>query len=210
MIAPSKTRQDGQAPQGRAMLREGAILRATLELLTEVGYDRTSIDAVAARARSSKTTIYRRWPNKAELVVAAVKRYAGHQLVAQPDAGSLRADLVNLVRAMCEALAGQDAALILALATAARADPELGLTVRMQILDDKRVACAAVVERAVARGEAASKAAADMLADVCSAMLFARLCITGEPLDDAFVFELIDVVLMPMLTSPVPGARAES
>jgi AcrR family transcriptional regulator len=61
----------------RGAAREEAILLATLELLGEAGYDRMTMDAVAARARASKATIYRRWPDKAGLVVAAVRRHAG-------------------------------------------------------------------------------------------------------------------------------------
>ena len=65
------------AKAGRGAQREEAILLATLQLLAESGYDQLTIDAVAARARCSKATIYRRWPGKAALVVTAVRRYAG-------------------------------------------------------------------------------------------------------------------------------------
>ena len=62
-------------PGGRGATRETAILQATLELLAESGYDQLTIDAVAARARCSKATIYRRWPGKAALVITAVRRH---------------------------------------------------------------------------------------------------------------------------------------
>ncbi len=81
-------------------MREIAILRATLELLAESGYDQLTIDAVAARARCSKATIYRRWPDKAALVITAVRRHAGQPGIAAPDTGSLRSDLCAALQAM--------------------------------------------------------------------------------------------------------------
>src|SRR5262249_52228886 len=61
---------------GRGDVRYDAILLAALRLLAEVGYDQMTMDAIAERARASKATIYRRWSGKADLVVAALKRYA--------------------------------------------------------------------------------------------------------------------------------------
>src|ERR671937_591346 len=87
-------------PGGRGAARETAILQATLELLAESGYDQLTIDAVAARARCSKATIYRRWPDKAALVVTAVRRHAGQPAAAAPETGSLRSDLLAALAAM--------------------------------------------------------------------------------------------------------------
>ena len=134
-------------------MREEAILLATLELLAEAGYDQLTMDGVAARARCSKATIYRRWPGKAELVMTAVRRHAGSPAAAAPDTGSLRADLLAVVEAMRASLVGQDAALILGLMIAMRRDPELARVVRDQILDTKREVFGAAIARAVARGD---------------------------------------------------------
>src|SRR5215467_9323345 len=75
--------------------RHEAICDAVFELLSEVGYDRMSMDAVAARARASKATIYRAWPNKPDLVCEAL----AHRLGGTPEppaTGSLRGDLIAL------------------------------------------------------------------------------------------------------------------
>ena len=77
--------------------RDAAICDAALALLVEVGYDRMSMDAVAARARASKATIYRRWPGKQELVLDAV-RSRGAGLTVAEDTGCLRGDLVATYR----------------------------------------------------------------------------------------------------------------
>ena len=78
--------------------REFAICDAALALLAEVGYDRMSMDAVAARARASKATIYRRWPGKRELVLEAVRTRVA-DIVEPPDTGSLSGDIIATLRA---------------------------------------------------------------------------------------------------------------
>ena len=191
-------------PAGRGAARETAILRATLELLAESGYDQLTIDAVAARARCSKATIYRRWPGKAALVSTAVRRHAGQPAAAVPDTGSLRSDLQAALGAMRSSLAGQDAALILGLLTAMHRDPELAGAVREQVLNVKREIFGAVIARAAARGQVPAATDGALLAEISSAVLLSRLLVTGEPLDDAFTQHLVDAVLLPALERPSP------
>jgi AcrR family transcriptional regulator len=188
----------------RGAVREDAILRATLELLAESGYDQLTIDAVAARARSSKATIYRRWPGKAALVSTAVRRHAGQPAAAAPDTGSLRSDLLAALQVMRSSLSGQDAALILGLLSAMHRDPELAGAVREQVLDAKREVFGAVIARAAARRQIAATADGALLAEISSAVLLSRLLVTGEPLDDAFTQHLVDAVLLPALERPSP------
>jgi AcrR family transcriptional regulator len=187
------------ATAGRGALREEAILLATLTLLAESGYDQLTIDAVAARARCSKATIYRRWPGKAGLVVTAVRRYAGRSGIAASETGSLRSDLLAALQAMRSSLADQDAALILGLLIAMRRDPELAAAVRDQVLDAKREVLGTAIDRAIARGEILADTDTGLLAEISSAVLFSRLLVTGEPLDDDFIQHLVDTVLLPAL-----------
>lgn len=191
-------------PGGRGAAREAAILQVTLELLAESGYDQLTIDAVAARARCSKATIYRRWPGKAALVITAVRQHAGQPAMAVPDTGSLRSDLLAALQAMRSSLSGQDAALILGLLIAMHRDPELADVVRQQVLLAKREVFDAVIARAVARGDVQATADGALLAEISSAVLFSRLLVTGEPLDSAFTRHLVDAVLLPALGRPSP------
>ena len=187
------------AQHTRGEVREEAILRATLELLAEVGYDQLTIDGVAARAHCSKATIYRRWQGKPELVIAAVRRHSAPPPQPAPGTGSLREDLLAALEAMRSSLAGQDTALLLGLMTAMRHDRELAAVVREQVLDNKREVFGAAVARAVARGELPAGAGHTLLAEISSAMLLSRLLVTSEPLDAAFAQELVDDVLLPLL-----------
>ena len=190
---------------GRGAARESAILRATLDLLAESGYDQLTIDAVAARARCSKATIYRRWPGKAALVITAVRRLARQPAMAAPDTGSLRSDLLAALQVMRASLSGQDAALILGLLVAMHRDPELAEAVRKQVLDTKREVFGAVISRAAARGDVPAATDGALLAEISSAALFSRLLVTGQPLDDAFTQHLVDAVLLPALGRPPSG-----
>jgi AcrR family transcriptional regulator len=189
-------------PGGRGVVRETAILRAALELLAESGYDQLTIDAVAARARCSKATIYRRWPGKAALVITAVRRHAGQPTAAAPDTGSLRSDLQAALQVMRSSLSGQDTPLILGLLSAMHRDPELADAVTEQVLRAKREVFGAVIARAAARGEVPATTDGALLAEISSAVLFSRLLVTGEPLDDAFMQHLVDAVLLPALGRP--------
>jgi AcrR family transcriptional regulator len=183
----------------RSEVREEAILHAAMNLLSEVGYDQMTIDAVAERARASKATIYRRWSGKADLVTTAVRRYAGTPVTTPSETTSLRDDLVAVLQSLRASLTGQDAALILGLLVAMRRDPDLADTVRRHVLDHKREVFAAVLTRAVARGDLPATADHTLLAEISSAALFSRLLITGEPLDDQFLRKLVDAVLLPLL-----------
>ena len=118
---------------GRGDVREQAILAAAFELLAVVGYERLTMDGVAEHARASKTTIYRRWPNKAALVVAAFAAMdppPSDEL----DTGSLRGDLLALLRAVRERFTGPNMSRMSSLMFAMQADPELAAELRSYFL----------------------------------------------------------------------------
>ena len=181
----------------RAQVREEAILLAAMALLGEVGYDRMSVDAVAERAHASKATIYRRWPGQSWWAWRSGARRARTRPTCRPAA---------CVRTCSRAadrgasLAGQDADLILGLLSAMRHDPDLAQIVRRHVLDHKREVFATVLTRAADRGDIPDSADYALLAEISSAVLFSRLLITDEPLDDDFLAGLVDVVLLPALT----------
>jgi AcrR family transcriptional regulator len=183
----------------RGEIREEAILLAAMSLLAEVGYDQLTIEDIAKRASASKATIYRRWPGKADLVATAIRRYAGTPVTAPAETGNLRDDLMAVLLELRASLTGQDSALILGLLIAMRRDAELASTVRRHVLDHKREVFATVLARAVARGEIPATIDHAILAEIGSAALLSRLLVTGEPLDDPYLRQLVDAVLLPML-----------
>jgi AcrR family transcriptional regulator len=195
------------APARRGGVCDAAIRDAALELLVEVGYDRMTIDALAARARASKATIYRRWSGKRELVVDAINCRAEH-LPEPPDTGSLRGDIAATLHAMAEGIGGQDADLMAGVLRAMRSSPELADSVREQVIEDKRQIGRTLVARAVARGELPPGADPGIFNDTAPALMFFRVLVTGQPVDDDFLDHVTDDVLVPLLVrsgQPNPG-----
>jgi AcrR family transcriptional regulator len=182
----------------RSAAREFAICDAALALLAEVGYDRMSMDAVAARAKASKATIYRRWPGKRELVLEAVRSRVA-DIVEPPDTGCLRGDIIATLRVMADGIGGQDADLMAGVLRAMRSTPELAECVRTQVLDRKRYIGRTLIERAVARGELPTDADPDVWHEVAPALMFFRILVTDGSVDDAFLTHVADDVLVPLL-----------
>lgn len=178
---------------------DAAILNATVELVAELGYDRTTLDAVAARAGVSKPTIYRRWPaGKDELVAAAVAS-CQHDVAADLDTGTLRGDLVATVELFISGMR-ENAHLAAGLTQRLRESPQLAEVFREQLVPAKRQYFEAIMRRAVERGELPRvPEAAGLIADVAPALIHARALITGDPLDDRFINQLVDQVLIPAL-----------
>jgi AcrR family transcriptional regulator len=191
----------GHPRRGRG--REPAIRDAALEVLAEVGYDRMSMDAVAARAHASKATIYRRWPDKAGLVLDAMRCRVAEPLE-PPDTGSLRGDIVATLQVMSAGLGSVDADLMAGMLRAMRSAPELADCVRNQLLEQKRYISRTLVARAVARGELPPTADPDVFHETAPALMFFRLLVLDAPVDDAFLAHIADDVLIPLLSRTGP------
>jgi AcrR family transcriptional regulator len=194
------------ATSSRGDCREQAILDTALDLIGEVGYERMSMDALAARARASKATIYRRWPGKAQVVAEAIRRRACPAMAETPDTGTLRGDLLAALRAQRDILAGQDCPLFTGLMMASRDDEELGSLLRAQMGADKQRVAAVLFDRAAARGEVDPAAEPALIQELVPALLFMRLMITGEPTDDVYLVHIVDDVLLPLLAG-CPSCR---
>ena len=202
------TERSAPVPHGRPRdeLREQAMLEAALELLVEVGYDRLSIDAIAARSHSSKATFYRRWANKAEVVSEALRRFKG-RCGDDPnlDTGSLRGDLVAKVSWLCSEVS-LDGALVAGVMRAMHSDPALAELVHQQVLGGKLGAAAGMADRAVRRGELVEGAPVELAFEVATSMIFSRTLLADEPADRAFAEHLVDDILLPLLGVARQGA----
>ena len=121
------------------------LLAVTLELLQEHGYDRLTLDAVATTARASKATIYRRWPTKAELVLAAFVE-GTRQVAVDPDTGTLRGDLLKLGESIC-AHVSTHASTIRAVLVEISRSAELDAMMQEQFLDQRKALMAHVLQQ---------------------------------------------------------------
>lgn len=197
--------------------REAAILQAALEVLSEVGYDRLTIDAVAAKAKASKATVYRRWADKAGLVVDAMQTLTPMPPPGQaeppcywPDTGSLRGDLLAGVRNFAARLNTEEGKLMAAVMTAQMRDPALAAAMRAATSDEKLRSCRILVGRAVARGEVATTTGSDTFVEVLPAVMFNRLLIVGRPFDEEFITHVVDDIALPLLTTTRVTDRSPS
>jgi AcrR family transcriptional regulator len=136
-----------QRGRPRSDLSRQAILRAALDLVAEVGYRSTTIEAIAARAGAGKQTIYRWWPGKAELVLDAVTADAAREIPV-PDTGAVRADLTAFLAATFAAARRPGVlAQLRALMAEAQLDPDFGAALDERFLRSRREALAALLRR---------------------------------------------------------------
>jgi AcrR family transcriptional regulator len=181
-----------ERPRGRPRdeSRDRAIETAALELIVEQGFAGLTMEGVAARAGVAKTTVYRRWDNKAALVIDAFLR-AGRDPSVAPDTGSVRGDLLEMLRAFLHMVQSQGE-LVQALVAEQRRHPELAEAFRVTFLNQKKAAVREVLARGVARGEIPPHADLGLLADVGAALIWYRLSISGAPLDDDLPERIVD------------------
>jgi AcrR family transcriptional regulator len=183
--------------------RETELLDVTLQLLQEHGYERLTIDAVAAMARASKATVYRRWPSKAELVLAAFIEGV-RQIAVHPNTGTLRGDLLQLGEA-CREQASAQAGTIRAVLVETSRHPALNEALQNQFLDQRKALIHQVLRDAVDRGEIDATVISDELWDVLPGYLIFRIVMPSRPPTRETVRTLVDDVLIPSLTRKVIG-----
>ncbi len=187
----------------RGVAREQAILAATLELLSEVGFERLTCDAVAARARASKATIYRKWPDKAALVSDAVRRHTEQEQPPAPDTGDLRQDLLEAVADTAEALAEGPGPSVVTLLGAARSDSAVRTLIADQVRRRSATVGQALYAQARARGEEVRAETAGLVIELAFGQLLTRTLLDGHPPAVDAHERLVDEVLLPVLR-PVP------
>jgi AcrR family transcriptional regulator len=178
-----------------------AILEATMKLLMECGFSDLSIEAVAAEAGVGKTTIYRRYKGKTELVIAAMSSFK--QLFEPPDTGSLRGDLIALHchpsdRFSFRLLQGGASTLLGTVLAEKERHPELIETFREQIANRRREQIRTVVERAIRRGEVREDVNAGYVAPMVFGSLLVRV-MGGMEVSVEVVEETVDMLLKGVL-----------
>lgn len=182
--------------------REAELYAAVLDLLREVGYDALTMDAVAARTRSSKATLYRQWGGKAELVVRAM-RHSKPGGIADVDTGSLRGDLRALVAREDDCGMEQNSALMRALAMAVHTNPDLRQAFKELLVEPEMMEFKRVLGRAVERGEIRpDNPALDYIVHMLVGAFATRALIDDLPPTQQFLRSYIDAVVLPALGVP--------
>lgn len=175
--------------------REHEILRATLAVLADVGYDRLTMDAVAARARASKATLYRRWASKPALVVDAV--CSQKAVTDLPDTGTLRGDLLAAYSGLGGLGDAQALSVLAAIVTAMARDSDLAETYRRDFIGPKQALSRRIFERARDRGEVRADVDLDLLAPALAGVVLHRVYLLGEDASPALVEAVVDQIILP-------------
>jgi len=178
---------------------DDAILRAAAEELTDSGYAGLTMDRVARRAGTNKNTIYRRWPSRAALGIAAYRQLAT-PTAPSPDTGALRGDALELMRRTNRNWSSPTGGILRALLAGARDDPELLAQIQEHSAEASSAAWLAILARAVARGEAPADALHLRVATVAVVLLRNEFIVRGYPaVPDDVLVEIVDEVYLPLI-----------
>ncbi len=175
-----------------------AIRSAVLALLSEDGPDGVTMEAVAAAARTSKPVLYRRWPDRRALLRDTL---LGIAVTAIPshDTGSYRGDMLAVLRGWAALFTGERAALMRSVILAVAADPELESAFRNDVIGWRKDEMNALLARGIERGEVRPDVPVEVVRELGQSVLWHRLLITGDPITDALVVQLVDDILVPVV-----------
>lgn len=183
-------------PRRRGAALEQAILDAAWEELAQVGYREFTIEGVAARAHTGKQAIYRRWPGRAPLVVAAMRVHAPAFSGELPDTGELRGDVLALLRHAADRWMQFGPEMIHGLLAELVDDPA-----SQALLDGRDAGDAAmhtILQRAATRHEINLDQINPRIAALPVDLLRHEMFVNGPPVPDAVILEIVDAVFLPL------------
>lgn len=185
--------------------REQEILDATLDVLADVGYDRLTMDAVAAAARASKATLYRRWSTKTALVIDAL--ISQKEPLVLPDTGTLRGDLIASYCGMGGLTDTRQIAILASVITAISLDEDFATAFHRDFLAPKLQLTNAIFDRAKARGEISVDVDVDFIGHILPGIVLHRRFLLGRSPDPAYIARVLDQIVLPAVAAvPVSGA----
>jgi AcrR family transcriptional regulator len=195
-----------QRRRGAAL--ESAILDAGWDQLIEAGYERFTIDAVAARSGAARSVLYRRWPSRLELLRAVVRHRGEIDAIPTPDTGTLRGDVLAILTEFNDRRSrtiGLIAARLGAYFDEAGGSPQ---QLRALFLADGPSSMETIVQRAVARGELAAMPPARIVS-LPADLLRHELLMTMTAASPQTILEIVDDVFLPLATNFGKGGRRD-
>jgi AcrR family transcriptional regulator len=197
MTAPAPPRGRPRSEKAR-----NAILAAAADLLLKRGLADVSMDEVAAQAGVSKATIYRWWPTKETLALDALY-HEWEGVPSAPDTGTLRGDLIKLLRPWVRLLNRRPyGPAMAALLSAAQLNPEFAGEYRARFMQPRRDQARAIFSRAIERGEIPAETKVEVALDLVYGPMYHRLLHGHAPLNDRFVHDVVDLALDGIAAGP--------
>lgn len=186
------------ATRRRGAELDDAIRAAALELLARGGPAAVTMEAVASAARTSKPVLYRRWPDSRTLLrdtLLVIARTA----IPHEDTGSYRGDMLALLRGWAALFTGPQAAILRGVVAASVQDEQLAETFRRDVIGYRKAEMSALLARGVQRGDVRVDVPVHLARELGQSLLWHRLLVTGDPIDDDLVVEIVDEVLVPFV-----------
>jgi AcrR family transcriptional regulator len=177
---------------------DAAIRDAVMALLAANGPGGVTMEAVASAARTSKPVLYRRWPDSATLLRDTLLRMATGA-IPHEDTGSYRGDMLAILRGWAALFSGSAAPALQALISAMAHDHELAVAFREDVIGWRKKEMAALLSRGVARGDVRADVPVEIARELGQSVLWHRLLITGDPITDDLVVQIVDEVLVPFV-----------
>jgi len=201
---------EGPNRRRRGKALEDALLSAAWEELSETGYGALTMERVAVRAGTSRAVLYRRWPGKADLAIAAIRHHVETNPLPVPDTGNLRDDLIALLRSMTRRR-GELAAMIGAqlgglFAEAGTTPAEL----RELIMRGNRSSSRRVYERAAERGELDPERIPEHVLAMPFDLVRHDMLMTFEPVPDERITAIVDELFLPLVAHYGAASRPKS
>jgi AcrR family transcriptional regulator len=196
-------RHSGGKTRRRGAALEHALLDAAWAELQAVGYAGLTMEAVADRAGTSRAVLYRRWRNRPELVLAVIRRHRPMLSGEIPDTGSLRGDVLALLRRMSSRLAEIGPETVYGLLGDYLSDAEMFARSRDQLLSISAEVMETILKRAADRGEARA-GVENRIATLPTALFRNELFLARTPPSEGTLVEIVDDVFLP-LVRPQPG-----
>lgn len=188
-----------KAHRGDSVIRD--VLDAVREEIATVGFSAMRIENVALRAEVAKTTIYRRWPKKEDLLFALLQSMtSGSGEI--PESGSLRADLIAIADHLRCVMTSTDGQAIARVLMAERSDPEVQRAIA-HVRERKMAVPLKILERARERGEIGRAVDADLLLTTLAGAIHHRAFMRSEELSDGYLEALVDL----LVSGAAPRAR---
>ncbi len=194
MTVPEQVKRKAGRP--RSAQSHQAIIKATFELLAEVGFESMSIEAVAERAGVGKTTIYRRWPSKSDLVIDAIGGLQAEIPVIST--GNLRNDLMAMFRSAFQREGPSFFEnLVFSMIGELKTNPEIFQAFYSRIIVPRLQQFTSMIEQAKARGELRADIDPLTMVDLLAGPLFFRMLFTSliSPLPQDWSEQIVDAVL---------------
>jgi len=180
--------------------RDEAIIDATIDVLVRDGYDRLSMEGVAAAAGVGKATVYRRWSSKAELVIDAMATLK--PAIDTIDTGTLDGDLELMVAASCSPHSQRLQRVMVSICSALPREPELLEAFRTRFTEPRIASITDMLERARGRGELGPDVDVAMAASLVPSLMLQRALMTGQPAGRVYAEKVVGSVLLPVLGRP--------